>query len=315
MIFYFIQNTLRYALLPRSPAAITITQIPMRYTIQDLFEPYSTEHGFIPTTLPDNTFSILHRIDQDISDDNTEWKPIVEDVLHQYRPSPILTRPLLAAQLASWTIEDPQPNQPPILVFKASPKELRLHWNSKNKQCLAIPLPTIPLAPAPGTLMSKQKWKTFWKTGIPHAVRNCWWRLLLGKLPTKSALRHVRVNIDGNQCHFCQQDETPVHMIMQCPRKHSFWMVARKITNIELNTTDIWQAITFQKKVERSTLVTIGEIMLIIWRMHWRCIIDDHIWNTTHALRQLRLLRWNRSGTNPGYTEWTNLPLTPIDID
>ncbi|KAI8327652.1 hypothetical protein BC941DRAFT_364469 [Chlamydoabsidia padenii] len=139
--------------------------------------------------------------------------------------------------------------------------------------------------------MSRSQWKLFWQVNFPHGVRNCWWRLLIRKLSTRKVLNHC----DGGSplCKFCTNHvEDDYHMIFDCPKKRSFWLVARKIFHIELPMDDIWPALVFTKKVDTKTMTRLGEILLVIWQVHWSCTLDEIPWNTTHAIRRLRRIYW-----------------------
>ncbi|KAI8330230.1 hypothetical protein BC941DRAFT_186717 [Chlamydoabsidia padenii] len=122
--------------------------------------------------------------------------------------------------------------------------------------------------------MSRSQWKLFWKANIPRGARNCWWRLLIRKLSTRAVLHHCD---SGSQlCKFCTNHiGDDYHMLFDCLRKQFFWLMARKISHIDLPIDDIWPALTFAKKVDTKLMTRLGEILLMIWQLHWSCTIDN----------------------------------------
>jgi hypothetical protein len=139
--------------------------------------------------------------------------------------------------------------------------------------------------------MRPNQWKRFWKLKIPHGARNFWWRLLLCKLPTRLNLRHI--NDEPPLCQLCRNDiEDDYHMVFDCPRKKSLWLVARNIAHIKVPMEDIWDILNFRTTTDDTTMLRIGEILMVIWQLHWHCCIDNVQWNTTHALRRLRRVHW-----------------------
>jgi hypothetical protein len=101
------------------------------------------------------------------------------------------------------------------------------------------------------------------------------------------------------QCTLCGEPfEDNAHWIFHCPKKRSFWLVARYVSGIDADLPQIWEYLTFQTSTDKTTLLRLSHILLVIWQMHWHCIFNEVPWNTTHALERLRRLRW-LSGTVP----------------
>ncbi|KAI8086808.1 uncharacterized protein BX664DRAFT_265365, partial [Halteromyces radiatus] len=146
----------------------------------------------------------------------------------------------------------------------------------------------------PADMMSKSKWKSFWKLPIPHGVRNCWWRLLIRKLPTRLALRYTNTETSGNTlCQFCENNiEDEGHMVFYCKRKQSFWYAARYKLGLNIPVTQIWPSLIFSEKTDPETLTSLGLILLVVWQMHWQCTRDNQRWDTTNALQRLRRTMW-----------------------
>jgi hypothetical protein len=186
----------------------------------------------------------------------------------------------------------PAKKPPDILVYQASTGTLRRYWQAKHQDERSLPAPRPPRSPAPALTMQPSQWKRFWKLKIPHGARNCWWRLLIHKLPSQVNLRH---QIAGPPvCLLCSNAlEDDFHMIIDCPRKTSFWLVARHVARIDVPMQDIWDILNFRSSPRDETiLLRLGEILMVLWQLHWHCCIDNVQWNTTHALRRLRRVHW-----------------------
>jgi hypothetical protein len=121
---------------------------------------------------------------------------------------------------------------------------------------------------------------------------------LIQKLPTRLATRHVHGRSPSDiRCTLCNDPyDDDAHFIFHCPKKRSFWLVARRICLIDADLPQIWDLLTFRVPTDKAVLLSLSHILLIIWQMHWHCVFDDVPWNTTHALQRLRRLRW-LSGT------------------
>ncbi|SAL99588.1 hypothetical protein [Absidia glauca] len=113
--------------------------------------------------------------------------------------------------------------------------------------------------------MRPNQWKRFWKLKIPHGARNFWWRVFLCKLPTRLNLRHI--NDEPPLCQLCQHDiEDDYHMVFDCRRKKSFWLVARNIAHIKVPMEDIWDILNFRTTTDERTMLRNGDILMVIWR-------------------------------------------------
>ncbi|ORZ01998.1 hypothetical protein BCR42DRAFT_429787 [Absidia repens] len=113
----------------------------------------------------------------------------------------------------------------------------------------------------------------------------------------QESLRHLKdLDIDNpGYCLLCNQAiEDPAHLILQCIHKTHFWRVALKITKVDIKLEDVWDTITFQSKATQDQLTLLGDIILVIWQHHWMCTINKIPWNTTHTIRRLRRVRWNK---------------------
>jgi hypothetical protein len=199
--------------------------------------------------------------------------------------------------MAHWTIPQTKAmktmkkKSPTTLVYQASTGEIRRLWQEINQQARSLPSPRPPLSMTPALSMSDHHWQLFWKLNIPHGARNCWWRLLIRKLPTRNNLRHF--SGEPPTCQLCNQEtEDDYHMIFNCPRKKSFWLVAKAVAKIDVELDDVWDILTFQKSVDKKIMIRIGEILMVTWQLHWQCSMNNVPWSTTFALRHLRRLHW-----------------------
>ncbi|ORY99644.1 hypothetical protein BCR42DRAFT_339274 [Absidia repens] len=144
--------------------------------------------------------------------------------------------------------------------------------------------------------MTTKQWRLFWRTPISHGARNCWWRLLIQKLPTQEALRHVNPDsMNPGWCKICnKQVEDAQHMIIECPLKKSYWNAAKTIVKLDFNIADLWDILTFRKTIDKEAMIHVSDILLVLWIHHWHCYIKEELWNTTHAIRRFRKQLWNK---------------------
>ncbi|CAO3588473.1 unnamed protein product [Absidia cylindrospora] len=229
-----------------------------------------------------------------------EWDSLIQSQIDDPKQSKWTTRPpyFTITSLDHWTITIPphrwvtEPFN--LSTYKAKTGQLRRAWLNDQPTDRSLPAPRPSRALPYAIQMTTQEWKIFWRLPITHGSRNVWWRLLIDKLPTQENLRHIR-DQDPNpgMCRICDlYIEDPHHMLISCPLKKSFWTAALYLTN----NRDInpWAALTFQKKTNKETMISLTDILRTVWAQHWRCIIDNHSWNNTQILRQLRKNLWNK---------------------
>ncbi|SAM09770.1 hypothetical protein [Absidia glauca] len=147
--------------------------------------------------------------------------------------------------------------RPPTLTHQAKPGFLRRHWiQTVSSSKYDLPAPAIPRSPSPRSLLSRAEWQR--------------------KLPTSLATRHAhqRTTLDSD-CQLCGGTlEGDAHMIFHCPRKLSFWRVARCVLPISLTIPEIWEAFNFRHQTDPPTMIKMAHVLQVTWQMHWRCIFD-----------------------------------------
>ncbi|CDS08471.1 hypothetical protein LRAMOSA09833 [Lichtheimia ramosa] len=84
-------------------------------------------------------------------------------------------------------------------------------------------------------------------------------------------------------------------MIVDCPRKRPFWLDA--LSTYQLlgkfpTQASIWHALVQLRYTNGTTvpipdLIRLGCILAVLWRHHWRCVIDDDFWSSEAALNTL----------------------------
>ncbi|SAL98551.1 hypothetical protein [Absidia glauca] len=252
--------------------------------------PEKKESGKLVRQCLEHPRSHLHKIDLDLSDTYTQWHPVIEQLIDtRFQPTGN-GRPLIHKMLLHWTIPTEMTTTPPIPIFTASPKTLRMYW---QKNVRFRPEVKPPYAAPRYINMSPDQWSVFWTLTIPHGVRNFWWRLLVHKLPTRSRL--VKFNmpqVPTPTCAICQElPEDDHHMVIACPVKEQLWLQALSQAGSPLSTAEIWNTITFvtvprtKKKInaETTTLTLVARILLVIWQQHWASVLDDSPWNADKA--------------------------------
>ncbi|KAI7873479.1 hypothetical protein K492DRAFT_138976, partial [Lichtheimia hyalospora FSU 10163] len=94
-------------------------------------------------------------------------------------------------------------------------------------------------------------------------------------------------------CTICKAaDEDLFHMFVDCPYKRVFWIDALQLFNLTdtlPNQRTIWHALITLRTPDNHALDTtilcrLGCIIAVIWKYHWRCVIDDEFWFTTAAM-------------------------------
>ncbi|SAM02760.1 hypothetical protein [Absidia glauca] len=200
----------------------TADNIDKKLTIQALYEPPGSQLFFVPKTPPSNPRSHLHKIDLDLSDTYTQWHPVIEQLIDtRFQPTGN-GRLLIHKMLLHWTIPTETTTAPPIPIFTASPKTLRMYWQKNVRSRPEVK----PHYAAPRYIaMSPDQWSVFWSLTIPHRVRNLWWRLLLHKLPTRLRLVKFKIpQVTTPTCAICQETpEDDHHMVIGCPLKEDLW--------------------------------------------------------------------------------------------
>ncbi|KAI7873582.1 hypothetical protein K492DRAFT_116030, partial [Lichtheimia hyalospora FSU 10163] len=103
-------------------------------------------------------------------------------------------------------------------------------------------------------------------------------------------------DITSAECKICHTaTEDIYHMIVDCPWKRPFWIDALnyfQLSNLLPSQRFIWQAIiSFRSPnnriLEDATISKLGATIAVLWRCHWRCIIDNDDWSTTTAMNFL----------------------------
>ncbi|CDS10942.1 hypothetical protein LRAMOSA11428 [Lichtheimia ramosa] len=197
----------------------------------------------------------------------------------------------LLPPLSHWTIA--VSTHTTCQVSRLSLTQLRHIWHPSWQHMLNRPRP--PERPKPSCLMYPPSfWKNFWKLPIPHPARTPWWRLLLDTVSTRSKLHRLHPDKHpSRECLICKAaDEDLYHMFVDCPYKRLFWMDALQLLNLTdtLPTQQsIWHVLVTlrtpdNRTLDPATLCRLGCIIAVLWKYHWRCVIEDEFWFTATAL-------------------------------
>ena len=182
------------------------------------------------------------------------------------------------------------------LVMALSLGHLRRIWHPSWTNVLNRPHPpqiTRPLSLCYPTSI----WKLFWRLPLPTKSITAWWRILHDCVAYRSKLHRWQPNrYSSATCPICQEaHETLQHMIVDCPRKRLFWIEALHAYHLlgTFPTQDsLWHAFIHLRSphgspLTPSILVRLGCILAVLWRHHWRCVIDDESWSNDAALNTL----------------------------
>jgi exonuclease III len=239
-------------------------------------------------------------IKQAITNGDIEWNPVIKEQLDGRSNDDEISPPFwfTGNSLDHWTlkiIHKWNKQEDYIPAYKLSSGHLRAYWKTIDQDNRSLPSPHIPYAPPPAVMMSTTQWSRFWKLRIPHSTRTTWWRLLINKLPTRKALRHLNVaEPNADQCQLCKKaTEDTYHLILGCPMKASLWLAGQFSIGVEVRPLHtIWAILNFQTPTETRVLEEYGRILQTIWRHHWYCIFENKPWNNNQARNTLFQLLW-----------------------
>ena len=151
-----------------------------------------------------------------------------------------------------------------------------------------------PLNVAAPPRFPKKFWSSFWKTEMLHKARNVWWRLLVGKLPTGVRLNPIFPDI-STQCRLCLlQPEDDTHFLFACPKKLAIWKPAlSKFLSAQDWTPAMVERLlypnppVYQPIINLSAVLVLSAILSMIWRFHWKAIIDEEDFESDIVLRAI----------------------------
>jgi hypothetical protein len=140
--------------------------------------------------------------------------------------------------------------------------------------------------------LTKAFWSSFWKSDMLHKTRNVWWRLLIGRLPTGRRLNPIFDTIP-TQCRVCDlaAEEDDQHFLFSCPKKMAIWQPALSKYLAVQNWTPVLVESLFYPKppvhqplVDLSAVLLLSAIMAMIWKHHWKTVIDAEPFDTDKIL-------------------------------
>ncbi|XP_073119607.1 uncharacterized protein [Henckelia pumila] len=117
-------------------------------------------------------------------------------------------------------------------------------------------------------------WLLVWRLKIPPKVRNFIWRTLSRCLPTKTALRGRRIDVQ-EWCPFCNHDpESDIHVLVRCSFARNVWCLTSigSLVNAATSFRDWW---TFLSTNHSSS--DIESAAMILWNI-WNAR-NDVVWN------------------------------------
>ncbi|KAJ8656561.1 hypothetical protein O0I10_007638 [Lichtheimia ornata] len=213
-------------------------------------------------------------------------------------PTPTASPPVPKSRLPSlshWTLQ--VSTRCHTSVPTSTLTQLRRSWHPHWKLMLSRPRPPEILPRPLCFIYPSSFWKRFWRSEIPHKAFTPWWRLLHDSIGTRQKLHSWKIaEVDTPICRICKTEPEDLHhLFVDCPRKHQFWIDA--LNAFDLSATfptkhSIWHALHTLQSAPRSyladsTMYRFGIIIAILWRYHWRCILDHTEWNTQAAMNLL----------------------------
>ncbi|GKA72137.1 putative reverse transcriptase domain-containing protein [Tanacetum coccineum] len=124
-----------------------------------------------------------------------------------------------------------------------------------------------------------------WNSWVPKKVNICLWRASLNRLPTRSNLTNKGINLDSDQCLFCNDHEKTLdHCLIRCPHLRTIWLKIWSWWNIQptddFSLDDILsRKINLPFKNKRVVKALFGVCYVLLWSIcKWR----NEILHATH---------------------------------
>ncbi|KAG0777532.1 hypothetical protein G6F22_011808 [Rhizopus arrhizus] len=163
-----------------------------------------------------------------------------------------------------------------------------------------------PPTPESPPSLSSTKWLLFWRFPIHLQARTVWYRVLHGKLATRSTLFKLLPElVDSPQCAVCTLSaiEDTDHFLYDCPPKMLVWKELWPILFSSQFSASLLKKALFKLEFPDSSLETeipsavgIASILLSIWRAHFNLVfnLQPFIPSTVVSLACSVLLTYSR---------------------
>ncbi|KAG0862823.1 hypothetical protein G6F16_012252 [Rhizopus arrhizus] len=163
-----------------------------------------------------------------------------------------------------------------------------------------------PPTPESPPSLSSTKWLSFWRFPIHLQARTVWYRVLHGKLATRSTLFKLLPElVDSPQCAVCNLSaiEDTDHFLYDCPPKMLVWKELWPILFSSQFSASLLKKALFKLEFPDSSLETeipsavgIASILLSIWRAHFNLVfnLQPFIPSTVVSLACSVLLTYSR---------------------
>jgi len=164
---------------------------------------------------------------------------------------------------------------------KVTTRQLRAFILAHDNRTATASNALQPVNAANKPTLTKSFWSSFWKIDMLHKTRDVWWRLLIGKLPTGMRLNRIYDQIP-TQCRICNLGtEDDHHFLFACPKKMAIWQPAlSKYLAIQNWSPVLMESLFYPKPpvhqplVDLSAVLLLSAIMAMIWKYHWKTVID-----------------------------------------
>ncbi|CDS10936.1 hypothetical protein LRAMOSA11422 [Lichtheimia ramosa] len=200
----------------------------------------------------------------------------------------------LMPSLSHWSLAITSSTTRPVLTLSLG--QVRRSWHPNWQEMLNRPQPPQLIRPF-SLCYPTFVWQQFWRLPLPSKSITAWWRILHDCVAYRVKLHRWQPSrYPSTECPICQTaPETLYHMIVDCPRKRPFWLDA--LSTYQLlgkfpTQASIWHALVQLRFTNGTTvpipdLIRLGCILAVLWRHHWRCVIDEDFWSSEAALNTL----------------------------
>ncbi|KAG2193800.1 hypothetical protein INT47_009942 [Mucor saturninus] len=197
--------------------------------------------------------------------------------------------------LYHWTI--PQGRGTMVTVSGIRPGDLRWFWHPDRAKFEIRAV--IPAVIPTRFLLRPSLWRLFWSLDMTSKGFTPWWRLLQDCIGYRAKLhRWSPTKYPCASCPIClvSSSEDLFHFVVGCFDRWQYWcnMISLLgIGDIFETEFDVWSGLVSlcdlkQKPLSADMLVILGSGFSTLWKYHWRCVIDDVLWNSQAALNMFQ---------------------------
>ncbi|KAJ8656559.1 hypothetical protein O0I10_007636 [Lichtheimia ornata] len=279
--------------------------LPLRYLLSDIvrWDPRRQCLLFLQHRLSPSLTQVVDTLHDTITTNSQHPLHLIDNITIHI-PHSLLSSPRYTSQqfqpksflpsFNHWTI--PVSSRKTSSIPHLTLTQLRRIWHPSWQRILNRPRP--PEIPRPISLIFPPSfWRRFWKLPLPHKAITPWWCLLHECVGTRQKFYKWKIkDTTSPECSICKAgNEDLYHMFVDCPMKRPFWIDALAhfhLSHLLPNQQCIWHALISLKSIDHRplpepVLCRLGAILAVLWRCHWRCIIENDDWSNLHAMNLL----------------------------